>query len=85
MLNEQFRTLGARLAVDDDTRAWGTLTHQELIIAQLVRQGFTNRQIGRRMFLSAHTINYHLRRIFKKLGIASRTQLAGLAQLHRDG
>lgn len=85
MLNEQFLTLSARLAVDDDTHAWATLTHQELIIAQLVRQGLTNRQIGRRMFLSAHTINYHLRRIFKKLEIASRTQLAGLAQLHRDG
>jgi len=63
-------------------RDWGALSRQEQVIADLVSLGLTNRQIARRMFLSPHTINYHLRQIFRKLGIISRVQLAGQAQAH---
>jgi DNA-binding CsgD family transcriptional regulator len=51
------------------------LTAQELQIAQLAADGLTNREIGRRLFLSHRTISTHLYRVFPKLGISSRVEL----------
>ena len=53
------------------------LTAQELQIAQLAAAGLSNREIGQRLFLSHRTISTHLYRVFPKLGIASRAELAG--------
>ena len=58
---------------------WGSLTETEQRIAHLVADGLTNRQIARHMFLSSHTVAFHLRRIFCKLEVVSRAQLASLA------
>ena len=66
----------------DGTGWWDDLKHLERTVATLVREGLTNRQIARRMSLSPHTVNYHLRQIFRKLGIRSRVELARIAQAH---
>jgi DNA-binding NarL/FixJ family response regulator len=58
---------------------WNLLTKQEQVVALLVGQAMTNRQIASRLYLSPHTVNYHLRQIFRKLGITSRVDLAKLA------
>ncbi|MGB0094647.1 MAG: helix-turn-helix transcriptional regulator [Solirubrobacteraceae bacterium] len=61
-----------------DPSTLSQLTAQELQIASYVAQGLTSKEIAAYMFLSKRTIDYHLRNVFTKLGIASRTQLAGL-------
>jgi DNA-binding NarL/FixJ family response regulator len=52
------------------------LTAQERQIAQLARDGLSNPEIGARLFLSPRTVEYHLSKVFTKLGIRSRGQLA---------
>nr|QXL90843.1 LuxR family transcriptional regulator [Streptomyces sp.] len=55
---------------------WASLTVTERSVAALVAQGLTNRQVATQMFLSPHTVGFHLRQIFRKLGIRSRVDLA---------
>ncbi|MCU1658673.1 MAG: hypothetical protein JWO57_3329, partial [Pseudonocardiales bacterium] len=58
---------------------WLSLTGTEHRITELVAQGLTNRQVGAEMFISAHTVAFHLRHVFRKLQIRSRVELARLA------
>jgi DNA-binding CsgD family transcriptional regulator len=53
------------------------LSSQELQIAQMAATGMTNREIGQQLYLSPRTVGSHLYRLFPKLGVTSRNQLAG--------
>jgi DNA-binding CsgD family transcriptional regulator len=61
---------------------WASLTDTEREVAALVAQGRTNPQVAEQMFISPHTVKFHLRQVFRKLGIGSRVELARSAAEH---
>jgi DNA-binding CsgD family transcriptional regulator len=88
--HEMFATMGAEgfatraerelLATGETARkrtveTGGQLTPQEAQVARLARDGLSNSEIGSRLFISSRTVQYHLHKVFTKLGITSRTQL----------
>lgn len=57
---------------------WASLTANERGVAEVVAQGMTNREVAARLFLSPHAVDYHLRQVFRKLGIRSRVELSAV-------
>jgi DNA-binding CsgD family transcriptional regulator len=63
---------------------WGSLTPTEDRVARVVAEGLTNAKVAERLFLSRHTVDFHLRQIYRKLGINSRVELARLVLEHPE-
>jgi DNA-binding CsgD family transcriptional regulator len=82
-VRSSLRAAGTRLGhwthADRPAFGWDSLTDTERRITDLVAEGLSNRQVANRVFLSTHTVAFHLRHIFWKLGITSRVQLARIA------
>jgi DNA-binding CsgD family transcriptional regulator len=88
-----FRGLGASLwvsqAEDELSRIGGRassrdeLTPTERQVAELAAQGKTNREVAAALFMSANTVNANLKRVYRKLGLRSRTELAARLQRER--
>ncbi|MEU9836392.1 AAA family ATPase [Streptosporangium sp. NPDC048047] len=88
-VRRRLRELGERRRhwerVDHPDSGWSSLTATERAVCDLVSQGLTNRQAAEQMFVSEHTVAFHLRQIFRKLGVRSRVELARLAALAAAG
>ncbi|MFI7535330.1 AAA family ATPase [Streptosporangium sp. NPDC049376] len=84
----RLRALGERrrhwVTTDHPVSGWDSLTGTELAVCGLVAEGLTNRQAAEQMFISEHTVAFHLRQIFRKLDIHSRVELTRLT-LGRGG
>ena len=60
------------------TFGWDSLSESERQVADLVARGHSNKEIGDQLYMSHRTVGSHLYRIFPKLGVRSRVQLARL-------
>jgi DNA-binding CsgD family transcriptional regulator len=79
-VRRQHRTPSARPAA-----GWESLTETEQVTAALVAEGLTNQQVAERMYLSPHTVAFHLKQVFRKLDIGSRVELARMVAAHLTG
>jgi DNA-binding NarL/FixJ family response regulator len=73
--HEELVAAGARPR-RDPTESRSTLTASEVRVARMAADGMTNREIAQALFLTENTIETHLRSVFRKLEIRSRSQLA---------
>jgi len=74
----ELRTSGEAAARRRDPATLSQLTPQERQVARLAGQGLSNREIAERLFVSRHTVGYHLHKVYAQLGIASRAELGQL-------
>ena len=78
----ELRRLGHRVVRAARDAEDGPLTAREREIALLVADGRTNREVAEQLVLSAKTIEAHLRNIYAKLGVKTRTEAASYALRH---
>ena len=88
-VRSRLRKEGIRLChwnhADRPAFGWDSLTDTERRIVELVARGLSNREVAAQMFLSVHTIAFHLRHVFWKLDVSSRVQLARVAAERASG
>ena len=80
-IRRRLRMLGVRRrhwtpSADRPVTGWESLTEAEYATSELVAQGLNNQQVADRMYVSVHTVAFHLRQVFRKLNISSRVVLA---------
>jgi DNA-binding CsgD family transcriptional regulator/tetratricopeptide (TPR) repeat protein len=82
----QLRALGVRPGARGSRRrpahGWESLTETERAVSRLVGEGLTNGSVAKRLYISPHTVNTHLRHVFAKLDVSNRVALA--AVVHRS-
>ena len=82
-IRSRLRRLGVRrrlVAPAGARTGWPALTHTERQVSDLITEGRTNREIAEQLFVSPHTVNTHVRRIFEKLQVRSRVELVRTAE-----
>ena len=67
---------GAIRTVERDGDLPHGLTNTEFAVAELVSQGHTNNEVGRQLFISRHTVAFHLKKVYQKMSVSSRVELA---------
>ncbi len=76
----QLRAIGVRPGIrgsrNRPASGWASLTKTEQAVSLLVAEGLTNGAVARRLYVSPHTVNTHLRHVFAKLGVSNRVALA---------
>lgn len=80
----ELRAAGGTIRKRADASKHDELTAQEAHIARMARDGLSNPEIATRLFISARTVQYHLRKVFTKLDITSRSQLELVLPSGRD-
>jgi DNA-binding CsgD family transcriptional regulator len=85
-VRSRLRKLGVRQGhwcrAERPATGWASLTKTEERVASLVSEGLTNVKVADRMFLSRHTVDFHLRQVFRKMQVCSRVELTRLALEH---
>jgi DNA-binding CsgD family transcriptional regulator len=81
-VRERLRGLGVRPGPPGSRHrpagGWESLTTTERAVSRLVAEGLTNGAVARRLYISPHTVNTHLRHVFAKLGVSNRVALAAV-------
>jgi DNA-binding CsgD family transcriptional regulator len=88
-VRRRLRRLGVRRrhwarSAEKASAGWDSLTETERVTSALVAQGLSNQQAADRMYVSVHTIAFHLRQIFRKLSIGSRVELARIVMEQQE-
>ena len=88
-VRRRLRRLGVRRrhwarSAEKASAGWDSLTETERVTSELVAQGLSNQQAADRMYVSVHTIAFHLRQIFRKLSIGSRVELARIVMEQQE-
>ena len=78
LTSRSFEVWGAEVPV---TTIAGTtvLSERETVVLEAVARGHSNREIGRQLWISEQTVKFHLRNVYRKLGVSSRTEAARFA------
>ncbi|HEX6528119.1 MAG TPA: AAA family ATPase [Streptosporangiaceae bacterium] len=88
-VRRRLRRLGVRrrhwMSAGRPAVGWASLTETEVATCNLVAQGLSNQQVAEQMYVTANTVAFHLRQIFRKLGISSRVELARLVAEQSPG
>nr|AXL06058.1 LuxR family transcriptional regulator [uncultured bacterium] len=76
---------GATRAVEREGQLPHGLTNTEFAVAELVSQGHTNNEVGRQLFISRHTVAFHLKKVYQKMSVTSRVELAASWKALKNG